>query len=380
MKRDRKKVWFSVIAVLLVLIIGAGVYAYYLFVWLGKHEPETMTDKTNTDAVYTEQELQEALSKYPELENLGFDGDYEKNSYVIPGLKSTRTFKSNKAKEISVCTSMTPQGVCVVEDYLLISAYCHTKEHNSVIYVIDKESHEFVKEIVLNGKPHVGGLAYDTEHKNIWVACYKKGTAYVNSFKLDALKQYSLDENMKPLDFEQEYPIYSILRASFLYYEEGGLYVGYFSTAKKNEIRSIQKFLIEEDGTLQLLENPAFGTDDKSGKDEMAVMPADIATIDADCQGMAFSDELILISQSRGVLKSKLQMFVNQVGADESVMKLENDRSLLTCTLPPQLEQLYVNDGELYLLFESGAYAYRSWPTTSVDRVLKMDITTPLEE
>ncbi len=46
--------------------------------------------------------------------------------------------------------------------------YCHAKKHNSVIYMINKESHRFIKEIILPGQPHVGGLAYDSEHQILW--------------------------------------------------------------------------------------------------------------------------------------------------------------------------------------------------------------------
>ena len=90
-------------------------------------------------------------------------------TYVVPGLKSTRTLKVKGDGEAEVCTSMTPQGLAITEDYILVSAYCKTKAHDSVIYVIDKESRRFVKEIVLNTKAHVGGMAYDTMNQILWV-------------------------------------------------------------------------------------------------------------------------------------------------------------------------------------------------------------------
>ena len=68
----------------------------------------------------------------------------------------------------AMCTTMTPQGLAVTEDYVFVSAYCHAKKHNSVIYMINKESHRFIKEIILPGQPHVGGLAYDSEHQILW--------------------------------------------------------------------------------------------------------------------------------------------------------------------------------------------------------------------
>ena len=48
------------------------------------------------------------------------DNDY--GTYVVPGLKSTRTLKVKGDGEAEVCTSMTPQGLAFTEDYILVSA------------------------------------------------------------------------------------------------------------------------------------------------------------------------------------------------------------------------------------------------------------------
>ena len=46
------------------------------------------------------------------------DNDY--GTYVVPGLKSTRTLKVKGDGEAEVCTSMTPQGLAFTEDYILV--------------------------------------------------------------------------------------------------------------------------------------------------------------------------------------------------------------------------------------------------------------------
>ena len=78
---------------------------------------------------------------------------YENESYVIPGIRQT-----NESDGSNVCRTMVPQGCCTTGKYFLISAYCAAaaqdekkpaegvmkrdehKTHNSVIYVMDKNS------------------------------------------------------------------------------------------------------------------------------------------------------------------------------------------------------------------------------------------------
>lgn len=60
---------------------------------------------------------------------------------------------------------MTPQGMTLTENYLLISAYCYDHRHHSVIYVLDRQTGIHLKTIPLPDLPHAGGLAYDPIHK-----------------------------------------------------------------------------------------------------------------------------------------------------------------------------------------------------------------------
>jgi hypothetical protein len=175
-KVRKKKTMFghirSIISILLVVGIIGGSYWYYAFQYRTEVEPETNRKVTNTDSVYTMEQYLKTLKRNQTVykyacDEAEVDNDY--GTYVVPGLKSTRTLKVKGDGEAEVCTSMTPQGLAITEDYILVSAYCTTKAHDSVIYVIDQESRRFVKEIVLNTKAHVGGMAYDTMNQILWV-------------------------------------------------------------------------------------------------------------------------------------------------------------------------------------------------------------------
>ena len=72
--------------------------------------------------------LESSLFYYPFLQKSlkSYRDEKDNGTYVIPGLKVTRTMRAGTD---DVCTNMVPQSVCVVKDYLLIGASCHTKTH-----------------------------------------------------------------------------------------------------------------------------------------------------------------------------------------------------------------------------------------------------------
>lgn len=330
------------------------------------------TVETNTDPVYSTAELEARLSDYRDLKEFLDENSLEEITYIIPGLKSTRSLCANHAGEPSVCHSMTPQGVCVTEDYVLISAYCHHKRHNSVIYVMSRVTHEYIKEIVLPGRPHVGSIAYDTVHHNIWVACSSDDTAYVNCFSLDDLEMYFFDDGYQTMKYRQKTPLTMITKASFLYYQDECLYVGYFSVRDHNQC-TLQRYRIGMDGALVMTDIP-IGTDLSTGDTLLSgsALPYETAPISAQCQGVALYGDYLFLSQSYSMKKSKLQVIRRSEGG--GVLDATNDNALLTLTLPPMLEQIYVDGDEMYLMFESAGSAYRWRVGTRVDRVLRVRV------
>ena len=147
MKRSFRIFILKILAVVFVLCI-----CYFFICILYTEQKQNCQQKavvTNRGAaVYTLRGQKQMLSQKEAFSYFAFDGrekEKEYGTYVIPGLKNTRTLLTEKGATPAMCTSMTPQGLAVTEDYVLISAYCSTQKHNSVIYVIDKEKHNFYK-------------------------------------------------------------------------------------------------------------------------------------------------------------------------------------------------------------------------------------------
>lgn len=355
----------AVIIVLLMVFVEKALSYYYYAYYLRKGKEEYSNEfVTNTNALYPKFYFTETMKKYGIKSNSDIEDMYE-NSYIIPGLNTTRTLI--QGEHFSTCTSMTPQGVCVAGKYLLISAYCGSGKHNSVIYVINRNSHKFVKEIVLRGKPHVGGIAYDRWHRNVWFCdySYKNQLAYVSAFTMDDLEQYDIKKNKHAIHYEYRVPIYSMQRTSFLDYDDGKLYVGHYEN-NLSGLTTIQTFTIDEKtGGLKSSEYTKWGT----GIKEKATIPMNVQTIQSRVQGFTINDELSALSTSSGNRRSRLMVYE---GSTDDSMRYLND-PVDTYSLPPMLEQISDYSGKLYLCFESAAYTYRARLNRKVDRIIVLD-------
>lgn len=371
-----KKKYVIIVILVLVLLASCGGYLYYQFGYRTTHhpEPETQVIETNTDAtIYKLEELIVKLEEFDgwfDKENLKkMDAEKDYGTYIIPGLKTTKTLQTDNLQLVA-CTSMTPQGLAVTEEYLFISAYCHTKEHNSVIYMLDRNSHEFIKEIILPDQSHVGGLAYDPENMMLWVSGHENETAFANAFSMQSILDYHVDQTKAPLFYMQRAPLYTIKRNSFMTYNEKHLYAGFFNK-KKNGI--LQKYDLEENGTLKT----EYGGENVKQKNftisSKQALPAQLGKISSKVQGIAFADKYLLMSQSYGVMKSILRVFDKDAIGDKGY-NFTDENALISFELPDKLEQIYVYDDKVYLLFESAAYAYRARPLTNVDRVVSVDL------
>lgn len=109
-----------------------------------------------------------------------------RGTFPVPGLSVTNVRGEN-------CSCMTPQGITVAKNYLLISAYCNSekyrtdlekrvakgknaerlekeknhKQHKTVLYVLDKKTEKLITTLALDDHTHAGGITYDGTY--VWV-------------------------------------------------------------------------------------------------------------------------------------------------------------------------------------------------------------------
>ena len=376
----RKKVIRKVTIVLIITVIvflclfqywwtkKDGEY-YYRYTSHKQYERIRLLRYTNTSSLYSENDFSEIIENYFDVSD-SVESSILENSYIIPGLKRTRTLSENNANSISVCTSMTPQGITLTDSYVFISAYCYKKSHNSVIYMIDRKTHEFIKEIILPDKSHVGSIAYDSVNQNIWVCSYEDNAkqAFVCALSLNHIEKYNLGDFNLPIKYDMQYQINTQKRTSFMNYYDGSLYIGYFESGEDKE-STVQQFVLTETGELKTVENLMVDVYEEDPVDY--ALPTSLYYINGMAQGMALDEEKIIITQSHGSEnKSKLLVLKNEKDSDGNV-NARNNNVIKTIELPVMAEDCYMDDeGNLYICFESAAFVYRARKCDHVDRII----------
>ena len=368
----RKFLWF-ILKMLYVIVIfaivggSAGLMGYHFVKHWQSTEPRTSYKDTVVKPLHNDFSFHTSLLGYSFIRKSvqEYQEENTKDAIVIPGLYGAKTMRSG-VKDI--CTNMVPQSICIAEDYLLIGAYCKTGQHYSVIYVLDKDTNEYLNTIILPARYHVGGLAYDRVNKRLWVSAHNK-RAQVNAISYYRLMMYSYDRYKKPIKFDSVNDLYSIPRNSFLAYYNSSLYIGYFQVKDRSVL---QKFDIDNSTGELVKVNSAKYQESYHGKlPPTCVMPSNVSIINSKAQGVAFSKYRMFVTESYGVTESKLATF-SILTDDIENQVYTNDNAISVIELPQKLEQVTVDGDDMYSIYESAAYAYRYYSFPSIDRVIKM--------
>ena len=356
----KKKLYKKLLRLFFIIYIIV-IISTILFSYLFCHKYELPSNKkgTSTNSIINRMNTQLwQMSTESEFYYNSFQNKKDKNNYnltQIPGINYTETVSSKNSLLIETCTSMTPQGLVVTDKYIYVSAYCHIHEHNSVLYQIDKEKNKLVKTIVLPDTTHAGGLAYDDKNKILWIATKKYNTtkddenlATVSCITQDVIDNYNFEISKQPIRYYKTYQT-AFSNTSFMTYHNGYLYTGLF-TKQKNKASMTAKLEILEDGTI------------------IDTEPISYSYIPGYVQSIAFIDNKVLFVTSYGVNNSKILVYEN----NNSINYIDA-KPIKEIITPPMLEQIYPYKDELYLVFESSAYAYRYTPGIKIDHITSIN-------
>lgn len=329
-----------------------------LIVFVLPGTPFKSKDGTNTNAADKDLTAfyQELEKKYPDFYQL--IPETGRSAYTIPGLLETETLgtKGEQKGNVQIATDMTPQGLSIFGDYMVISAYSKSKGYLSVLWLIDKNKGKFIKTIVLPTISHVGGMAYDNDHDRLWITTTDpKSDSQISAISLKNLLDYDFQKSEKAIEFDFQRNLKDISKSSYMTYHDQALFVGYFD---KDEMGHIGYFKLDAKGFPQEEKNQATAVFDT---------PKQI-------QGMAIWKDQVIFSQSYGNKDSKLLIYDNP-GIDKWREFLAEDPNVQTITAPAYMQQVMANKNSLYLLFESSATKYRLNPkVTSIDRVIEIKL------
>ena len=272
----------------------------------------------------------------------------DNNTVPIPGL--IKTYYRQGGKDAS-SSDYVPQGICSTGRYWLFTAYDSNKECNSVIYVVDRESNKLISTLTLPNKFHVGGIAFDGN--NIWLpgetSDKYKGNPFVQYIQYDDFRNMIKDSIHEVKKSEISEYIYIKNKPSFLEYDNGKLWVGTYIGKKGTKEGYINGYSVieKDDGRISL----------------NTTLYSVISGIDSSAQGAAIVGKYMYVSSSyKGSVAGVKSSFVTKY----EISPLKNgmnvlyvaDREIKRIEVPKMNEELFVEDGEIHINFESAANAY----------------------
>ncbi len=283
------------------------------------------------------------------------DTTVESDEFDIPDIAATDVLGD-------ICNCMTPQGICVANDYILITAYCNVENykedleanshvyanqekiiseeghnrHNSVAYVLSKETKEHISTLVFDDKSHVGGITFDGEY--IWVA--KGGNCKIAAYSYRDFVKHIEDEDAGCSLAAPVYEFVCDYTASFITYFNGSLWVGTFNSDTEQKGVLSEYCISYERGVRCLSSNR-------------------IIEIPAQANGAAFvgnlGDTYLAVTTSYGRNNDSKLYFYKMEKSDDASLQLQEHKVL---TLPPMAEEICLNGDNMYFLFESASTAY----------------------
>lgn len=324
----------------LLAIAGGGARAVVSFFY-NLEKNVSAQNVTSTDYRYNE-EFEKTLNHYRTFQKLYIEED----STAIPGLAATDVMGN-------ISTQMVPQGICIAEDYMLVTAYDNSGA-NSVIYVLSNENparRQLLTTIVLPDANHVGGITYDG--KRVWIA--KSTTRKCSVIDYDIIqKAAESGENSYVLEqYTQNVECGAV--ASFIAYHDNRIWVGTYSN-RSSGMGTLRSYDIVEGEQLELLKREQI-------------------TIPGFANGVSFMESegntYMAVSTSKG------RYFHSEIYFYQMAKDIGSDRNLFynygSCKFPPMAEELVCDGENTYFLFESSATCYSTGKYTRcsypVDRI-----------
>lgn len=299
---------------------------------------------TSTTAKYFKEEVNFLNSNaYKQIPFFSQNVNYA-DSMVIPGLITTNVggFTS---------TSMCPQGITFAKDYLLMTAYDMKDEENSVIYVMDKNTKTLLTTLVLPSKTHAGGIAFDGV--NIWVPTGKKISSIPFTQVEDAVTSgnpyaYVTYNTTSQLD----------ITASYLTYYDKKLWIGTYNELETTYLKS-------------------YTIEDK--KSAPSLIWTETINMPTRVQGVAFTKIGTLILSRSCQLYKGLRGYIRQLelykpdfeGAVDGVIPI--GECINTLEVPSMNEGIAIDGSNLYVVFESAAFANASY---KMDRICSFKLSS----
>lgn len=279
------------------------------------------------------------------LKNFDFDFLDEIN---IPGMPDTKVydFLNNYIFSVSQC----PQGLCITDDYVLITSYSTDSDALGELMVFDKDDGEYKVTLGMDAKSHLGGIAFDGE--NVWVCNSNDNT--LERISYDFIDLMATANSKQVVDATGVVDVFKVKnKPSCITYYGGRLWIATHNVLLESDM--IAYYYDEDGGKLESLST---------------------YKIPSQVQGVAFDESgKVYLSTSYGRQSS------SYIKCYKSLISLSSkpNKPDVSIEMPPGSEEIDCSDGKLYVIFESAAEKYlegtdgKGNSLAPIDKILRID-------
>lgn len=264
-------------------------------------------------------------------------GDFIDNSYNVKNYPYNTSFTPLNELNYSFLDSveildlnLVPQGLCITDEYYLITAYRDKLKELGELLVFDRATGTYLLSLGLDSYSHLGGIAYDGE--NIWI-CNSKDNV-IERLDYTIINDLVLNCPKKILDIRPMMEVYPVdCKPSGITYYNEKLWIVTHNPWTNSQMLAYQ---YEADNNELIFQNHY--------------------DIPSQVQGVAFDDEgRVYFSISYGRRNSS---FIKEFNSLDSLTKT-GDNYARVIEMPPGSEQLWIVDNQIYILFESACEKYK---------------------
>ena len=278
------------------------------------------------------------------------DLDYSFDQKIdIPGMPDTR--EDDVLKNYIFSASQCPQGICLTDEFVLITSYSTEDDCMGELMVFDRKTGAYMVTLGMDENSHLGGIAYDGE--NVWVCnSYEHCIERISYDFIELMAYQNTGDVVDARDVVDEFPVKNT--PSCITWYGGRLWVATHTLVVNS--RMVAYYL------------------DKSADKLVALSDYKIPS---KVQGVAFGDSgKVYLSTSYGRNESSYLYCYDSVTA----MATHPKRPQVKVEMPPASEELDVNDDTLYILFESAGEKYyegtdgKGKSLFPLDKILKIPV------
>lgn len=245
----------------------------------------------------------------------------------IPGMPRTCSRDYSRKKIFSEIQNL--QGLCVTDDFYLISSDSDESGCLGELMVFDVRSGEYLLTMGMDEKSHLGGIAYDGE--NVWICNSDKNT--LERISYDTIRFLAFTHSGRSVNITNLVDTFPVkTKPSCVAYDSGSLWIATHSVW--NNARMYEYIYDDNAEALVLTEG---------------------YHIPKKVQGVTFDEDgRVYLSVSYGRRSSSyLKVY-------ESVWDMSQDTEGYSASveMPPCSEEIMYMDGKLYILFESAGKKY----------------------